>query len=215
MTLSDPDARIVRYADRPGRAAEWMSLPTFVAAWPVLFAGDPPNAVLSWAPAAADRAAGMLVLELGTPSLAADGSSLVLPAIAAPVSGEDLLATEWPDRSAALALGAPMLAIDGATSFSQTVGPVTVVGTPGPDSLAVSVTLDGTLIGSGTLTAAAPEMQVSGTVGGVTANVTLQAEIPMALQVGLLIGIMDVTGDPSGPISFDGSLGTWPGPPLR
>lgn len=212
LTLDAPDPQLIQYADRPGRSAAWMPLDTFVAAWPVLFAGDPPNAVLSWAPTSADHAPGMLVLELGDPVLAADGGSLVLSAIAAPVAGQDLLATDWPDRSVPLALGAPSLAIDGAAAFTYEVGPVTVVGTPGADSLDVVVTLNGVRIGAATLTTSGSQAHITGTQGGVSADVMLQAEIPHMLEVGLLVGVIDVTGDPSGPLDFSGPLGTWPGP---
>lgn len=210
LTLDGPGPRLIQYADRPGRTAEWLSLDSFVAAWPALFAGDPPNAALSWAPAMPDHVPGMLVVELGEPILAADPATLGFPVIVAPVGGEDLLATDWPDRSTPLRLDSPSLAIDGAASSVYTMGSLTVVAMPGDQAVAVSATLHGVSIGSATLTLDQAMAQLSGSVAGDTADVTLDAEIPFAMQTGLLFGEIQLVegGDTQ---TFNGVIATWNG----
>lgn len=94
LTLRDVDPMVTAFTDRPARDAELVTTTDFVAAWPTLFAGDPPNAVL--VRRAPGGAAESVVLTLGTPTLGADG--VVFPA--------QQVAGDLPDHLTALADGA-------------------------------------------------------------------------------------------------------------
>lgn len=94
LTLREVDPMVTAFTDRPARDAELIATTDFVAAWPTLFAGDPPNAVL--VERAPGGAAESVVLTLGTPALGPDG----LVFSAQPVAGE------LPSHLTALADGA-------------------------------------------------------------------------------------------------------------
>lgn len=71
LTLQEFDPHVMAFTDRPVRDAEILEAAEFVQAWPALFAGSPPNAVLVEHEPQGE--ANSVVLTLGPPSLTPEG----------------------------------------------------------------------------------------------------------------------------------------------
>jgi hypothetical protein len=216
LLLEAPVDRMIRSADQPELEALDLPVATLAITFKTLFAGDAPDALLSYLPDGGDQAApALMVLAIHDPVQDPDTGSLTFAAD--PVSVE----TEGADGSGTgagpiepgetVSFGPATLLIDGPPAYSMNVGPLEIIVTPAAGASRLGLTIlgsQGMVMAYATLDPVAYMAAFAGyTPDGAKATGEFTASFSEDGAGGRLSGKVSVDG--AEPASFDGPIARW------